>query len=215
MDYVEVEGKTYEEAVKKATTTLKVEEKDLDIDVKEIDTRGILGLLGSKKVRITAKVRTKEETPEEYGVRLLSELAKFIDVDFNIRTQRLNDRLIFFIKSEEGNVFIGKDGEVLEALQYILRLALAKRFKQGLKLLIDINDYREKRKRSITLMAKRLAERVKKTGKTFKTEPLNPYERRIIHTFFKHNKYITTKSEGEGYTKKVIISMNRSTNASR
>jgi len=97
----------------------------------------------------------------------------------------------------------------------MLRLAIAKRYKQGLKLLIDINGYREKRKKSLTVMAKRLADRVKRTGRPLKTDPLNPYERRVIHTLFKHNRNIKTKSEGEGHTKKVIISLNRITNGNR
>ncbi len=116
------------------------------------------------------------------------------------------DRILFLIQCDNGDVLVGKDGEILEALQYILRLAVAKKFKQNLKILIDINGYRERRKKSLTLMAKRLADKVKKTGRKLKTDPLNPYERRIIHTLFKHNKGVTTKSEGEGHIKKVVIS---------
>ena len=78
-------------------------------------------------------------------------------------------------------------------------------FKQNIKILVDINGYREKMKNTLTIMAKRLADKAKRTGRKHKTDPLNPYERRIIHTLFKHNKNITTKSEGEGHTKKVII----------
>jgi spoIIIJ-associated protein len=84
-----------------------------------------------------------------------------------------------------------------------------------LKVLIDINGYREKRKKALTIMAKRLADRVKRTGKSLKTDPLNPYERRVIHTLFKHNKNITTKSEGEGHTKKVVISLRKNINGNR
>jgi spoIIIJ-associated protein len=215
MDFIEVEGKTYEEAIRKASLELNAEEKDLDIDVKEVDTKGILGLLGSKKVRITARLRqkeieestpTEELTPEDYGQQFLRELSSYVGLAFNTKVSQYEDRIIFLVQCDNGDVLIGKDGETLEALQHILRLAIAKRYKQGLKVLIDINGYREKRKKTLTLMAKRMADRAKRTGRKLKTDPLNPYERRIIHTLFKHNKNITTKSEGEGHTKKVVIS---------
>jgi len=221
MDFIEVEGKTYEEAIKKASEALNVEEKDLDIDVKEVDTKGILGLLGSKKIRITARIKGAEvvpppqdipvpdDTPEEYGKKFLTGLATIAGLDFNIKVSKVSeklDRLLFMVQCDNGDIFIGKDGEILESLQYILRLAIAKHYKQSAKILVDINGYREKRKKALTVMAKRLADRVKRTGRRQTTEALNPYERRIIHTLFKHNKNITTKSEGEGHIKKVVIS---------
>ncbi len=221
MDFIEVEGKTYEEAIKKASEALNVEEKDLDIDVKEVDTKGILGLLGSKKIRITARIKgneavpppqdipTPDDTPEEYGKKFLTELATIAGLDFNIKVSKVSeklDRILFMVQCDNGDILIGKDGEILEALQYILRLAIAKHYKQSAKILVDINGYREKRKKALTVIAKRLADRVKRTGRRQTTEALNPYERRIIHTLFKHNKNITTKSEGEGHIKKVVIS---------
>jgi spoIIIJ-associated protein len=224
MDFIEVEGKTYEEAIRKACVELDAEEKELDIDVKEVDTKGILGLLGSKKIRITARLRKAaaevkppeeitteeategEETPEAYGERFLREVGAFVGLTFYVKVGEVHGRLAFLVQSEDGDVLIGKDGETLEALQYLLRLAIAKRFKEGLKILVDINGYREKRRKALTIMAKRLADKVKRTGRRLKTDPLNPYERRIIHTLFKNNRNITTKSEGEGHTKKVVIS---------
>jgi spoIIIJ-associated protein len=223
MDFIEVEGKTYEDAIRKATLELNAQEKDLDIDVTEVDTKGILGLLGSKKVKIRARLRTAtatipeaeasgaapEDTPEEYGKKFLEDMGKFVDLDFNVKVASTPERLMFLVQSDHGDVLIGKDGETLEALQYVLRLAIAKRYKQGLKLLVDINGYREKRKKALTIMAKRMADRVKRTGRIQKTDPLNPYERRVIHTLFKNNRNVTTKSEGEGHTKRVVISFKK------
>jgi spoIIIJ-associated protein len=228
MDSIAVEAKTYEDAVRKAAIELGVDEKDLDIDVKEVDTKGILGLLGSKKIRITARIkgsgneqRAAEkvlpqvesevapdlETPEAYGDKFLREVGSYVGLSFEVKVTEVHGRIAFLVQAEDGDVLIGKDGETLEALQYTLRLAIAKRFKEGLKILVDINGYREKRRKALTVMAKRLADKVKRTGRRLKTDPLNPYERRIIHTLFKHNKNITTKSEGEGHTKKVVISL--------
>jgi spoIIIJ-associated protein len=207
MDFLEVEGKTYEEAIKKASLELGTDEKNLDIEVKEVNTKGILGLLGTKKVRISAKIK-EIDSPEEFGIKFLNDIGEHIGLSFSVKVSQINeklDRIIFLIQCNDGDILIGKDGEILEGLQHILRLAIAKKFKQNLKILVDINGYREKRKDTLTIMAKRLADKAKKTGRKHKTDPLNPYERRIIHTLFKHNRNITTKSEGEGHTKKVII----------
>ncbi len=207
MDFLEVEAKTYEEAIKKASLELGTDEKNLDIEVKEVDTKGILGLLGTKKVRITAHIK-EINSPEEFGIKFLNDIGECIGLSFNVKVSQINeklDRIVFLIQCNDGDILIGKDGEILEALQHILRLAMAKKFKENLKILLDINGYREKRKNTLTIMAKRLADKAKRTGRKHKTDPLNPYERRIIHTLFKHNRNITTKSEGEGHTKKVII----------
>jgi spoIIIJ-associated protein len=207
MDFVEVEGKTYEEAIQKASLELGTDEKNLDIEVKEVNTKGILGLLGTKKVRISAKIK-EIDSPEEFGIKFLNDIGEHIGLSFNVKVSQINEKLervIFLIQCNDGDILIGKDGEILEGLQHILRLAIAKKFKENLKILVDINGYREKRKNTLTIIAKRLADKAKRTGRKHKTDPLNPYERRIVHTLFKHNRNITTKSEGEGHTKKVII----------
>jgi spoIIIJ-associated protein len=224
MDFIEVDGKTYEDAVKKACHALNAEETDLDIDVTEVDTKGILGLLGGKKVRITARLRSQQKapesgitkngqpsdplstTPEQYGIMFLQELGHHLSISFRVRVAKQDNRLLFHVESDGADVLVGKDGEALEATQYLLKLAMAKRFKQGHKITIDIDGYREQRKKTLTIMAKRLSDKAKKSRKSIKTKPLNPYERRIIHTLFKNDRGVTTKSEGEGHTKQVIIS---------
>jgi len=214
METLEFEGKTYEEAVKKAATELNADVKDLDIEVKEVDTKGILGLLGSKKVRIVARLHNKpEETPEEYGRRFLVDIANFLGILLEVRITKADERILFVLESDDEETLAGKEGEVLEALQHLVRLAIAKKFKQNLKLLLDVNGFREKRKKTIIVMAKKLADKVRRTRKPIKTKPLNPYERRIIHTLFKSSRGISTSSEGDGHTKRVIISPSGSGNA--
>jgi spoIIIJ-associated protein len=210
MDFLEVEGKTYEEAVRKAATELNADVKDLDIEVKEVDTKGILGLLGSKKVRIVARVHN---SPEDYGKRFLTDIANFLGISLEVRISAANERMLFVLESDDEETLAGKEGEVLEALQHLVRLAIAKKFKENLKLLLDINDFRERRRKEIVVMAKRLADKAKKSRKPIKTKPLNPYERRIIHTLFKSSRGITTSSEGDGHTKRVIISPSGTGNA--
>lgn len=212
MDFLEVEGKTYEEAVKKAALALEVDEKDLDVEVKEVDTKGILGLLGSKKVRITAKVRSN---PVEYGKRFLMEAAALYGISIRVEAQSQNDRVVFSMETADEEALTGQDGEVLEALQHLVKLAIAKKYKENLKLLLDVNGFRERRQKTIVVMAKRLADKARKEGRPIKTKPLNPFERRIVHTLFKNNNHISTYSEGDGHTKKVVISPSGSENTPR
>jgi len=217
MDSIEVEAKTYEEAVRKAVMGLGAEEKDLDIEVTEVDTKGILGLLGSKKIRVVARLRPKlpveEETAEEFGRKFLADVAGFYGVSLRVESKTVDDRIVFTIESPDEEVFTGHDGEPLEALQHLVNLAIAKHFKQNLKLLLDVNGFRERRKKMIVSMAKRLAETVKRERKPASTKLLNPYERRIVHTLFKNNNRVTTHSEGDGHMKRVIIAPGSSTGA--
>jgi spoIIIJ-associated protein len=217
MDSIEVEAKTYEEAVRKAAMGLGAEEKDLDIEVTEVDTKGILGLLGSKKIRVVARLRPKlsaeEETAEEFGRKFLIDVAGFYGISLRVESKTVDDRIVFTIESPDEEVFTGYDGEPLEALQHLINLAIAKHFKQNLKLLLDVNGFRERRNKMIVSMAKRLAETVKREGKPASTKPLNPYERRIVHTLFKNNNRVTTHSEGDGHMKRVIIAPGSSTGA--
>src|SRR5512147_545783 len=107
MDFVEVEAKTYEEAVKKASAALDAEEKDLDIEVTEVDTKGILGLLGSKKVRITARIRN---TPEDFGKKFITELAALYGVAVKVESSMEGDRVVFAIETADEEALTGKDG---------------------------------------------------------------------------------------------------------
>ncbi len=239
MDFVEVEGKTYEEAVKKAAASLDAEEKDLDIEVTEVDTKGILGLLGSKKIRVTARRRTDADAEgaagaqgagaagladgtgagdaaegpgraaEEYAKKFLKDVAALCDVALRVDVQGEGDRLLFHIEASDAEAITGRDGEVLEALQHLVKLAIAKKYGQNVKLLLDVDGFREQRKKSIVAMARKLADRARREGRPQWTRPLNPYERRVIHTLFKNHEGVTTHSEGDGHLKKVVITPDR------
>ncbi len=154
-----------------------------------------------------------EGTPEEFGKKFLVDIATFLGISLEVKISKANERILFLLESDEEEILAGREGEVLEALQHLVRLAIAKKFKQNLKLLLDVNDFREKRKKTIIVMAKKLADKARRDGKPIMTKPLNPYERRIIHTLFKSGRGISTSSEGDGHTKRVIISPSGKGNA--
>ena len=212
MDFVEVEAKTYEEAVKKAAASLEApRRRDLDIEVTEVDTKGILGLLGSKKIRIKARRRTdlaeenaadakaadadaaysgeaadvpagEQARPtleaEEFAKTFLKDVAALCDIALRSEVEAREDRLIFHIEASDTEAITGREGEVLDALQHVVKLAVAKKYGQTLKILLDVDGFRDQRKKSIIIMARKLADRAKREGRPQWTKPLNPYERR-------------------------------------
>ena len=136
-------------------------------------------------------------------------------VSVKVEASTEDDRVLFSIETSDEEALTGKDGEVLEALQHLVKLAIAKKYKENLKLLLDVNDFRERRKKDDHRDGKKTCRQGERKGKPIKTKPLNPYERRIIHTLFKNNNRISTHSEGDGHTKKVVISPSGSMNARR
>ena len=207
MDFVEVEGKTYEEAIRKASLELNAPERDLDIDVTGGGHQRYFGPPGEQEGTDQGTAPGKGDHPRRLRPDIPSGAGSPRGTQLpDPKSPSMRTGSSFSSSPTDGDVLIGKDGETLEAVQHILRLAIAKRYKQGLKVLVDINGYGKRGRRPLTVMAKRMADKAKRTGKKFKTDPLNPYERRIVHSIFKHNKNITTKSEGEGHTKKVVIS---------
>ncbi|MCD8211523.1 MAG: protein jag, partial [Oscillospiraceae bacterium] len=108
---------------------------------------------------------------------------------------------------EDMGVLIGKRGQTLDALQYLTNLAVNKRLDTYVKIKLDTEDYRRRRKETLENLAKNIAGKVKRTGKDVELEPMNPYERRVIHFALQGDKYVTTHSEGEGPERHVVVTM--------
>lgn len=117
-----------------------------------------------------------------------------------------NDTLFLNIVGESASVAIGHRGETLDALQYLCNLLLNKRASVYKRVTLDAEGYRAKREKSLQRLASNLELKVKRTGHSVKLEPMNPYERRIIHTSLQNSKYVTTQSEGQGAARHVVVS---------
>jgi spoIIIJ-associated protein len=230
MRFIEKTAKTIEEAVQQALGELKVTKEEVEIEVLEQPSKGIFGLIGSKnaKVRVTVieKVEIVEEVKDcniakdkvakkdniaqddiERAKKFLREVLDSMDIKAEIKVRFANDNLYINLSGPKMGIIIGRRGQTLDSLQYLVSLVVNKnKGKEGyLKVILDTEDYRRKREETLNRLANRLAEKVIKTGKRVELEPMNPYERRIIHSALQNYSDITTYSEGEEPYRKVII----------
>lgn len=204
MDFSEKWGKTVEEAVNLALEDLKVNKDEVNVIVLEEPSRGFLGI-GSKlaKVRVTIK-----DQPNEIVDKFLKELFNKMNINVNIQTTYKNNVITVNIEGKDSGIIIGKRGQTLDSFQYLTSLVVNKNREQYIRIIINAENYREKREQTLINLAKRLANKVTNTGRSVRLEPMNPYERRIIHAALQNNNSIVTRSEGEDPYRRIIIEKN-------
>ncbi|NMA68352.1 MAG: protein jag [Desulfitobacterium sp.] len=207
MRVAEKTGKTVEEAINACLDELGVEREKAKIEILEEPTkRGIFGIFGTTP----AKVRVSYEVcPGELACDFLEKICNAMGVKAEISYTRKGSNWFVDITGEELGILIGRRGDTLEALQYITNLAVSKEMAERVRIIIDIEGYRQRREETLVRLAKRLSEKVKRTGHRVVLEPMNPHERRIIHTALQDDNRISTFSEGEEPNRKVVISLKR------
>jgi spoIIIJ-associated protein len=217
----EFEGKTKEEAVAIACEELGLSEDRLEIDVVSYGSTGIFGLVGVKKARIKVSVPDMKKAKTEKGPPVreeakegdIAEIAKgalekiisFIVEDVTVAAETKSDSLRLRVEGGNSALLIGKHGRTLDALQYILQRIVHKQKRTRLRISIDVEGYRDRRTASLTQMALRLGEKVKRSGKPATISPMNAYDRRIIHIALKDNAGVKTQSMGSGSFRKLVI----------
>lgn len=204
MDFSEKWGKTVDEAVNLAIEDLNVNRDEVDVLVLEEPSKGFLGI-GSK----LAKVRvTLNDKPNDIAENFLKELFIKMNIDVNIRTKFDKNILTIDIEGKDAGIIIGKRGHTLDSFQYLTSLVVNKNRENYIRIIINAENYRQKREQTLINLAKRLADKVQNTGRSVRLEPMNPYERRIIHAALQDNKNIVTRSEGEDPYRRIIIERN-------
>ncbi len=206
MDYIEVEAKTVNDAITDALVQLGVTSDQIEYEVIEKGSSGFLGI-NSKMAKIRVK---KKFSPEDEIRNFLSQVydAMGLTVEILITPDEEEENVYNVeMKGDDMGVLIGKRGQTLDALQYLTNLVVNKRLDSYVKVKLDTEDYRRRRKETLENLAKNVAYKVKRTGKDVELEPMNPYERRVIHFALQNDRYVTTHSEGEGYERHVIVSM--------
>ena len=203
MEFVEFKGKTKDEALMQASVELGVPSTDLEYEVVSEETKGFLGI-GSKPCII--KARRKKTFIDEIR-EYLESLFKAMDIQTEIQIEfdETENVLSINLEGPEMGILIGKRGQTLDALQYIISLAVNKKSESYIRVKIDTENYRARRKETLENLAKNIAFKVKRSKRSFALEPMNPYERRIIHATLQNDKYVSTKSEGEEPYRKVIV----------
>jgi len=204
MKSIEIAAKTVESAVETALKELQVSREDVDVEVLEEPSKGLFGLLGSKlaKVRVTVK-----KSPQDIAIEFLTDVLEKMGVKTAIEGKMENGYLNLAIKGSNLGLLIGRRGETLDALQYLTNLVVNRKSEKKVHIILDVEGYRKRREETLTRLARRLAEKVKKSGRKIMLEPMNPHERRIIHTALQNNADVTTYSEGDEPYRKVIITL--------
>ena len=209
MEMITVTAKTVEDAITQASLQLGVSSDRIQYEVVEKGSAGVLGgLFGSKPAVIRAK---KIETVDDKAVDFLNSVfdAMGLAVDVEVKMNEEEKEMDVNLTGEEMGLLIGKRGQTLDSLQYLTSLVVNKGKANYIRVKLDTEDYRRRRKETLENLARGIAYKVKKTRKPVVLEPMNPYERRIIHSALQGNKYVETVSEGEEPYRHVVVKLKR------
>lgn len=224
---MEKTAKNVDEAVLAALSELGVTREEVNVEVIEEGSKGFLGI-GAKDavVRVTLKEKTaaaaeqKSEKPEKAPAKVsktnedpvktaedfLGGIFKAMNLDVNVNAEKCEDNTMSIdLSGENMGIVIGKRGDTLDSLQYLTSLVVNKNAEEHIRVSLDTEHYREKRSEALVALAKRLADKVERSGRKFTLEPMNPYERRIIHSSLQNNDAVTTFSVGSEPYRKVVI----------
>lgn len=204
MDTIQRKGKTVEEAVNEALKELKISREDAEIEVIEEGSKGFLGVFGAKEAVVNVK---KKFDPEKTAKVFLKEMFIAMGLIVNIETNLKDKQLEVKISGDDMGIIIGKRGQTLDSIQYLVNLVVNKGTAPYISVTLDTENYRERRKETLESLAYNLARKVKHTGKNVVLEPMNPYERRIIHSALQNDRYVTTFSQGEEPYRNVVIAL--------
>ncbi|MBQ6833320.1 MAG: protein jag [Lachnospiraceae bacterium] len=215
MDMITVTAKTVNDAITQASLQLGVSSDRLQYEVIEKGSAGILGgLIGAKPAVIRAK---KIETIDDKATDFLKDVfgAMGLSVDVDVKMNEEEKEMEINLSGDEMGILIGKRGQTLDSLQYLVSLVVNKESEDYLRVKLDTENYRERRKETLETLAKNIAYKVKRTRRSVSLEPMNPYERRIIHSALQNDKYVFTRSEGEEPFRHVVIALKREERSER
>ena len=208
MEEIRKSAKTVDDAIAAALADLGAAREEVDITVIDEGSKGFLGMFGSKDAVVLVK---KNFNPEKEAETFLKEVFLSMGLIVKIKTEQKDKHLYIDLTGDDMGILIGKRGQTLDSLQYLVSLVVnkAKTSEGHIRVKLDTENYRERRKETLETLAKNIAYKVKRTKRPVSLEPMNPYERRIIHAALQNDKYVTTRSDGEEPFRHVIISLKR------
>lgn len=202
-EWIEFSAKTVEEAKNEAEKHFGKSIDSLEVEIVEKETKGLLGMF-SKPAIIKVK---NNMTIEDIAKEFLSNVFEAMEIEANIEIKYDEEEKIMEINliGDDMGILIGKRGQTLDSLQYLTSLVINKENNSYIKVKVDTENYRERRKETLENLAKNIAIKVKRTRRQVVLEPMNPYERRIIHSALQNDKFVETHSEGEEPYRKVVV----------
>ena len=208
MEFIEVSAKTVNDAVTDALVQLGVTSDQLEYEVVSEGSSGFLGF-GSKPALIKARRKhSPEESVRDFLTRVFD--AMKLDVEIVSKYDEESGLVDVEFKGNEMGVLIGKRGQTLDSLQYLTNLAVNKQMDHYVKVKLDTEDYRKRRKDTLENLARNISYKVKRTKRPVALEPMNPYERRVIHSALQNDRFVSTYSEGEEPYRHVVVTLKRS-----
>lgn len=207
MRSIETIGKTAEEAIQNALKELNVTEDKVAIEVLEEGSKGFLNIIGVKPAKV--KVTLKRDHIGD-AKKFLRDVLNAMNIKAEIHIKEENNEININLIGPSMGVLIGYRGETLDSLQYLVSLVVNKNHDETYKrVILDTVNYRHNRQETLKKLAFKMSEKAKINGKTLKLEPMNPYERRVIHSTLQNNAYVTTHSEGEEPYRRVVIELKK------
>ncbi|MCM1425354.1 MAG: protein jag [Eubacterium sp.] len=203
MDFIEFSAKTVNDAITEACQKFVVTSDKLDYEVVEEGSSGFLGI-GSKPAVIKARVKSSiQDNAKDFLNSVFQAMNLTVVVDINY--DEINNSMNIDLSGDEMGVLIGKRGQTLDSLQYLVSLVVNKDVENYIHVKVDTENYRQRRKETLENLAKNISYKVKRTKRPVSLEPMNPYERRIIHSALQNDKYVTTHSEGDEPFRHVVV----------
>lgn len=210
MEFIEVTAKTVNDAITEACQKLSIPSIKLEYEVLEEGSTGFLGF-NAKPAKIKARIKEEEKTVDMVAKDFLSEVFKAMNlpVVVNIKYDDIERILDIDLSGEDMGVLIGKRGQTLDSIQYLTSLVVNKGKEDYIRVKLDTENYRQRRKATLENLAKNISFKVKRTKRPVSLEPMNPYERRIIHSALQNDRYVTTHSEGEEPFRRVVVTLKK------
>ena len=205
MKTFEATGKTYEEALMAGLAQMGLPSDKVDVEVLEEGTKGFLGI-GAKPYKLRL---VKKDTPAIRAEEFLKNVTSLMGLEVSFDITEDEDAMLINMQGDNQGILIGHRGETLDALQYLTSLQVNKGGKEYRRVTLDTEGYRAKREQTLIALAGRMANKVHKSGRRMMLEPMNPYERRILHATLQDNPNVTTHSEGEEPNRRVVITPKR------
>ena len=207
MDFVEFSAKTVDDAITEACQKLTVTSDKLEYEVVEEGSSGFLGI-GAKPAVIKARIKNSVADKAKEFLKDVFDAMNIVVV-IDVKYDEENRNIDIELSGDEMGVLIGKRGQTLDSLQYLVSLVVNKDEDEYIRVKVDTEDYRKRRKETLENLAKNIAYKVKRTKRPVSLEPMNPYERRIIHSALQNDKYVTTHSEGEEPFRRVVVTLKK------
>ena len=207
MEFIEVSAKTVDAAITEASIKLGTTSDKIEVEVIE---KGSTGFLGIKSKPAIIKARKKNDTVDNIR-EFLENVFSAMNMEVTIDIKKAEDDKVYEVElsGKEMGLLIGKRGQTLDSLQYLTNLAVNKHSDGYIKVKLDTEDYRQRRKDTLENLAKNIAYKVKRTKRPVSLEPMNPFERRVIHSALQGDRYVETHSEGEEPFRHVVVTLKK------